>query len=423
MSGNIQAVQTGAGWDVDGPMTTQALAQLDTSGNPTGQIVTPGGEVVYGLGFQPFANQFPSTNAQARKIRAAILRAASGAGLATCAVIGDSTTMGQGAAGGAYVAGGGLRASTAAFAAALRGRGLPFTNMSNFGGGGNGDIALIQPYTGTISARGTWTFQPFGGAATVSGAGCYKSNADGSLLTFDFSSVLAGGNIDTFVVYYAELPGGTSFQTQVDGGALSAAVPTNAAKAVKKLVVAAGSPGSHTLSLKGAGNSGYILGVEAYDSTKPSVRVWNWGIQGTKVGDWMGPTDGLSPQVSIPATFQPDWVHINLGINDWNTGTPIATFKAGLLALGDMCAATSGIVLESPIPTNSTAPLETQRQYVEAIAEVAAQRGWLFLDIWSAMVSYDASSAMGLMFDLNHASSAGYAAVGNLRARAIESLV
>lgn len=48
MAGNIQATQTGAGWDVDGPMTTQALAQLDTSGNPTGQIVTPDGDVVGG---------------------------------------------------------------------------------------------------------------------------------------------------------------------------------------------------------------------------------------------------------------------------------------------------------------------------------------------------------------------------------------
>lgn len=48
MSGNIQAVLTASGWDVDGPMTTQALAEVDTNGIPTGQIVTPSGQPVGG---------------------------------------------------------------------------------------------------------------------------------------------------------------------------------------------------------------------------------------------------------------------------------------------------------------------------------------------------------------------------------------
>lgn len=79
MSGNIQAVQTGAGWDVDGPMTTQVLAPLDTNGTPTGQLVTPDGEVV-GLSEGDGLNantEDSSTATQARQVKAAAGRVAS----------------------------------------------------------------------------------------------------------------------------------------------------------------------------------------------------------------------------------------------------------------------------------------------------------------------------------------------------------
>jgi len=45
---NITAVQTGSGWDVDGPTTTQVLVNLDTNGLPTGSLITPDGQPVGG---------------------------------------------------------------------------------------------------------------------------------------------------------------------------------------------------------------------------------------------------------------------------------------------------------------------------------------------------------------------------------------
>ena len=45
---NITAVQTGSGWDVDGPTTTQVLVNLDTNGRPTGSLITPDGQPVGG---------------------------------------------------------------------------------------------------------------------------------------------------------------------------------------------------------------------------------------------------------------------------------------------------------------------------------------------------------------------------------------
>jgi len=47
---NITAVQTGSGWDVDGPTTTQVLVNLDTNGLPTGSLITPDGQPVGGGG-------------------------------------------------------------------------------------------------------------------------------------------------------------------------------------------------------------------------------------------------------------------------------------------------------------------------------------------------------------------------------------
>jgi len=47
---NITAVQTGSGWDVDGPTTTQVLVNLDTNGLPTGSLITPDGQPVGGAG-------------------------------------------------------------------------------------------------------------------------------------------------------------------------------------------------------------------------------------------------------------------------------------------------------------------------------------------------------------------------------------
>lgn len=41
MSGNIQAVQTGAGWDVDGPMSSQVFVRLDGKGQATGKLFGP----------------------------------------------------------------------------------------------------------------------------------------------------------------------------------------------------------------------------------------------------------------------------------------------------------------------------------------------------------------------------------------------
>lgn len=50
---NITAVQTGSGWDVDGPTTTQVLVNLDTNGAPTGSLFTPDGQPVGGGVVEP----------------------------------------------------------------------------------------------------------------------------------------------------------------------------------------------------------------------------------------------------------------------------------------------------------------------------------------------------------------------------------
>jgi len=46
MAGNIQAVQTGAGWDVDGPRKTPVFVNLDESGRPAGDPITSDDQVV-----------------------------------------------------------------------------------------------------------------------------------------------------------------------------------------------------------------------------------------------------------------------------------------------------------------------------------------------------------------------------------------
>lgn len=86
---NITATQTGAGWDVDGPTTTQVLVNLDTNGRPTGELTTPDGQPVGGG-----INQMPASTSIS-------LDAAAESVLSPLSVAGPTTITISGSANGA----------------------------------------------------------------------------------------------------------------------------------------------------------------------------------------------------------------------------------------------------------------------------------------------------------------------------------
>lgn len=407
MSGNIQAVLTGSGWDVDGPMTTQVAAKVDGSGNAT-QLVSPSGEVI---GFR------------ANKMLAAIQSARAGVGPLLIAMHGDSNTAGTGA--GTSTAGmvGAQRWSVGAQLADILDRTfMPTTNDAFFGDQNAGDTGVtLQQFDPRFSAFGAgWSLisgptmgrRMFQGASGGAGALTFTPRKPWNRVR-----LLAGSA--TF----------SATTTNVKAGATTIGnfnTNTAGANTLKDETFSTGAAAAiQSFSLDGvSGGTCSLAGAIFWDSENPGCVV--------VPGGWCGGFASNLNESSQPWSPRPVAVALGAGlhitnatINDANAGTAIASFKASSLAFHQAIAA-SGDVLVTGMTPSSTPSTATLDAYEAALEEVRASIGSPFpLIDWRDQVgaTYAAANAAGWMYDGNHLKGVGYARQAAVYAQAIMNVV
>jgi lysophospholipase L1-like esterase len=323
-------------------------------------------------------------------------RARAGQGAARLLMLGDSTTFGYGAQGGA----GHLRTpySVPAQIAAL------VTASRAVRAQANGWMGLSLPAGDPRITLGTgWTATaspPSLGGATV------MATEVGSVLSFS-----PGAPVDHFTIYHIASPGNGAFLVDVDG---TGAVPVDsrgpARIAAFTLCVR---PGRHTLNITSSALASgiFIVGCEAGLSAEDQVVVIGAGWQGAASAQIADDREYWS-SANVIGQLRPDLTTINVGINDWYGDVPIAQFAAGVQSLVRAAAACGDVALFAPTPTNpAIVPAATQRSYVQALAQIADANAIPLIDLAARFGSWESANGRGWMNDDVHPNARGYAEV------------
>lgn len=241
-------------------------------------------------------------------------------------------------------------------------------------------------------------------------------------------SITPTNPFDKIVIYYAEPASGSgSFVVDVDGGSSLGTINTSSgSNAVNKTTLTC-TAGHHTINLHPpTSNTVFILGIEWYLSTTPTLLYSNAGSTGTQFSWWV--SAGL-PWEAIPQwdIYQPDLTIISLGINDARIGGTDLPTSAGYCADIIAKAQTYGdVLLCSMIPSqplvDGTWPREQTLMPLLEAAAVSAGCGYFDLTLAGRFVDWNTASGNGYMHDQYHTSDAGDAFWAGLLNTALVSI-
>jgi lysophospholipase L1-like esterase len=394
---------------LDAPVTTTSLGAVAESATK-GAYASTAARLTALASDAPFATlpAYNSTLTNRTKWRQALGRVNAGTGNAKLLCIGDSTMWGLNADGPDGSAPPRVLAGMLdrLLAPTQYTFGIPYGDQGSTVAPGN-DARWSY---GSGWGHSTWGF---GGKGCVTHSGTATSTP----LTYT-----PGIECDTFEVYYMANSGLGSIDLSIDGGAVTT-VSTGGGTirwAKTTLTVAAGS--SHVLSIVKSLNTVFILGVNAYLSTKKSVHVWNAGLCSSKayasgaVG-W-GDT-GVGKSVDGIKFIDPDLTIIQLGINDAQL-TPYSTTAEWETAIRAIIAAakeTGDVILSSVVPSdpalNTGATVAREQGYRDRALTIAQETGCTYFDVFGRFGSWTTAQAQGFISDALHLTAAGGADVAD----------
>ena len=238
--------------------------------------------------------------------------------------------------------------------------------------------------------------------------GAYLTSASGST-PFAFTP---RAPVDTFNVIYSSTSGAGSFSEQIGAGGATT-VNENATTALHAQSVTASPASTSPLNLTWLSGTAYVLGVEAYNSTIPSVDIINAGYYGSMSAAWTG-NSNVSDPLKMLAFLKPALTIIEPGGNDYYSGTctAIATFTANVQAMITAAlTAGSDVLLVFPVPQIATwyCSSPSLAQYQAALAGLGQTNNVPVVDLTVRFGSYAIASAIGLYSDPEHANAAGNA--------------
>jgi lysophospholipase L1-like esterase len=329
-----------------------------------------------------------------RKARASVLNGTADAKI-LCG--GDSTTEGQGSssmgtvpANNAYPA---RLASlfNAAGVPAANGLGIPLTSY------GSSNDTRWTVGTG-------WASTTFGFAA---GAAFEYTSGGGNLV---FSP---GGSQATnlYDVYYLT-NGGLGTLYAVATGGTTVTVGTGSGGGIGKLTcTAATAATTNAVTLSGSGTV-FVVGVEQYNSAVPRIRLANAGVGGSDSNQWNYNKDGTFGSASYIPVYAPNLFIYSIGINDsygLNSGgvpTSVSTYTSNVQAMITAAkSAGSDVLLSTMPPSNSSALITYQKQYVSALIGLAQSNNVGLVDFFGRLGGAWQSS---IMYDEWHPINIGY---------------
>ena len=354
------------------------------------------------------------------RTRAAIARVKAGTGHMKIGLVGDSTQMGGYALGFANGKAPNCRAvsHTPFFAAAMNSVAAPAIH-SSFIGDSNvviGCSSTLPLYDPRVTLAAGWASAP----TTKCAGGYYLQNSTNTAaVTF-----LPNEPVDTFDVYYAVNPGLASFTLGRSGDTTSAAISSAGTAGMGKstFVGALGSSSALYVQRNGTGGTMYLMGVDAYNSTRSAIRCINIGWWGGKVADWALNVQAFDP---LPATLALgcDLYVVNSPINEWASATGAATFQAQLDAYVAALLVVGDVLLVTGYPSqNSSFTLAVQKPYIDAIYAVALKYNLAVNDMWQKLGSWEQNNAFGYYADSLHPVSKLYQLTAEANASLILSL-
>jgi hypothetical protein len=338
-------------------------------------------------------------------LKAMLARVGAGTGRGRISIVGDSTSVGDGAgAGGARIAGARANRPSAVLAALLGGAGYPALDNSIY-------TANVQPSGSTLSAYdprvslGAWSEQgPAAAGVFADFAGSGFLAGGGSPLTATFQGVdtfeVAVYNTDSFALTF-----------RIDGQAPAsgpASQSFSASAGTTKVVLKAGSVGAHTLSIAADSTNAALRSILAYDAGTPAIDILcHAGCAQTSAnlaataGNATRSRDQLAQDAS-------DVAIVFAAFNDMNQGVSAAAHGSNLGAIIDTQRA-HGDVLVVGAWRGSSASFDNA-DIRAATASVAAAKGVAFVDL----DAHYGAAVPPAMFDAVHRTAAGYADIADV---------
>lgn len=353
---------------------------------PSGPIVPMSAAGVFNLNAQNLSHW-----------RAAVARVRAGTGRGRVLCVGDSTTQGYGAQGSASATGCWPLSYPSMLSKLLSTYYVQTTTNSFFGD----TSAVSYPlYDTRVTLGANWASD---GTHPTFGGRWFKYDN----LAVNNISFTPSGNVDTVIVFNWKGSAGT-FTFNVDGGAslgTSTALSTGW-QALQGTV----SKAAHTINVVPNNNGvAYIGGMLAYDSTVPSIDIFQGGYNGATVSFYLGTGQTYNAAATIPF-LAPDLTIINLTINDITTYdvAGIPNYIVNMQTLISAAIATGDVILVMGVPgsTNTAAQLSAYR---DALMQLARTNNLPVIDLTTRWGSYAAANAVMPYGSGVHPSQVGYA--------------
>jgi lysophospholipase L1-like esterase len=341
---------------------------------------------------------------------AALARVKAGTGNARVVCVGDSTTFGYGS-----TAGGNIPpfawpklVSDLFNNAGINSQWNSWMGVGTSGGGFVG----YQYFDTRLTFGSAWA----NAAYPTFSVGGYPMSATTNTNAISFLPTV---NVDTFNVFYVQDTAGGlnpgSFTMNINGGS-NTTVNTQGASKVSNATIT-GTLGSNTLNINWSTGGGvYIVGAEAYDSSKSWVSMINCGWTGSSSKTWTADGDlsnNYSPCNGLAYMGQALTI-IDLGINDWNNSIGTTNYSTYMQDLITAALASGGdVLLVKPSPTNPSGGISipVQQSYLAVIDTLAASNNLAVCDVYDAFGSWATANSNGYMFDSLHPNESGYSAV------------
>lgn len=353
-----------------------------------------------------------------RNYLAALAKLRNGSGNVLIGKVGDSTSVGFGAATATSWTGARAKNSSARLAALLSAAGVPARNDSWFGDGNMGNTALPLYDPRIAFTAGQWFID--GGTSMLSiGHSPMKGNTNGS--AFAFTPANAWNKANIFYLSFSYSGNGPA-TVNAGGGSTLATYNSNSAQALFNTgTVTAASTAVQACNVVPTSSSTFILGgTECYDSAIPSVLIRNYGWSSSKVSDWATANGGGYDPIPAAKSMRNHLIFLNLTINDLAAGTDVNTWSASIQSFITQLqnSGTTDVVLMMSNPTGTMTPSTPLAMlYLAEIYRLAMANGCALIDLYSRWTSYAVSNPLGLYSDATHPGGAGYSDIAQAEFR------